>query len=124
MKFKPGRFLPLLITVLLTALTVFANPDVSNDGVWQKIDERSLQHLNSDRLIVPRAYQTFRLNKTALWAILNKAPLEFSTGSPTGIILTFPLPNGGFSRFRIEKSPIVEPALAAKFPELGETFRG
>src|SRR6185295_18684441 len=40
------------------------------------------------------------------------------------VVLTLPMPDGSFSRFRIEHSPVVEPGLLEKYPELGATYRG
>jgi phosphohistidine phosphatase SixA len=37
--------------------------------------------------------------------------------------MTLPLPDGSFQRYRISESPVMSPALAAKFPEI-RSFRG
>ncbi len=97
----------------------------SSDDVWQQTDASALQFRTAERLVVPSDYRTFSLNKDRLFSILNQAPMEFTNAAYNNeIILSLPLPDGSFGRFRIEKSPVVEAGLSAKFPELGETYRG
>jgi hypothetical protein len=116
-------------SVFLFVITVFLVPAAfagqSTDNVWQETDASSLQSSLAERTIVPKSYKTFSLNKTNLEAILRNAPVEFTAAAQnSAVILTLPMPDGTFSRFRIEKSPVVEAGLAAKYPELGETYRG
>ncbi|MCP4895682.1 MAG: hypothetical protein GY906_01805, partial [bacterium] len=57
-------------------------------------------------------------------AVLRITPLEGSNNaSVETITLALPLPNGDYSRFQIEESPIMAPALATDYPQL-RTFRG
>ena len=117
------RFVFLFAITFLSVSTVFAGK--SSDDVWQETDESSLQQRLAERTIVPATYKTFSLNKANLLSLLSKAPLEFTSAAQNSeIILTLPMPDGNFGRFRIERSPIVEAGLSAKYPELGETFRG
>jgi hypothetical protein len=103
--------------------TVFAAK--SSDDIWQETDASSLQLKTAERLVVPSDYRTFSLNKDNLFSILNKAPMEFTSAVQNNeVILTLPMPDGSFGRFKIEKSPVVEAGLSAKFPALGETYRG
>ena len=90
-----------------------ALPTVSADRVWQSMDEAPLLASQPERWIVPQAYRTFRLDSGALQRILDRAPG----------ILTIPMPDGTFARFTVYDSPIMEPGLAAKFPEI-RTFSG
>jgi hypothetical protein len=95
----------------------------SPDGLWQDVEERTLA-ATVPRSIIPQKYRTLRLNQTALDALLRQAPMESSaTAKSARVELTLPLPNGKFARFQIEESPIMEPGLAAKFPEI-KTYRG
>ena len=105
---------------------------VGGGGIWQDVDERSIATTASpttvaapvSRDIVPQFYRTLALNKAALTSLLVSAPPEFSGPlETTGTELLLPLPSGGFGRFRIHESPIMEPELAAQFPEL-KTYVG
>jgi hypothetical protein len=97
----------------------------SQDGVWRQIDESAFDQRAeaAEKFADPLFYKAFRLNRTALNGILERAPREFSSITVAETILTLPLPDGAFARFRIENSPIMEPALAAKYPEI-QSFRG
>ncbi len=99
-----------------------ARPTVSADRVWQAMDEAPLLASQPERWIVPQAYRTFRLDAGALRGILERAPAEF-TAAAAAAILTIPMPDGSFARFTIHDSPIMEPGLSAKFPEI-RTFSG
>ena len=96
--------------------SVFANR--SADKIWQEIDEATIKRPEAERIAVPSEYKVFRANKTNLNSILEKAPAEFSGAARGGvgdIIITLPLPDGTYSRFKIQYSPIMEAGLAAKY---------
>jgi hypothetical protein len=108
------------LSIILLTTSVFAN----TDSVWQEVSDSSLKQRPMERQITPNVYKTFNLNRAALNDILNKAPMEFSDASRmNSVILTLPMPDGSFESFRVENSPIMEPGLAEKFPEI-QTFRG
>lgn len=95
----------------------------SEDGLWQFVDESSIT-VSGERIIIPQAYRTVRVNKEQLNRSLAGAPMEFTEeakkNAPT---ISFPMPDGTFARFKFEESPIMEPALSAQFPEI-KTYRG
>jgi len=106
--------------VVLALASVGFGSAVSADDVWTKLDgpqrRSSLQSVS-----VPDDFQTVALNLAALRSILGRASAEFTRGPET--ILTMPMPDGTFQRFRIEHSLVVERGLLQKFPELGGTYR-
>ncbi|MEP7342896.1 MAG: reprolysin-like metallopeptidase [Acidobacteriota bacterium] len=66
----------------------------------------------------------FQLNRDGLEAALRSAPMEGVgklANSPA--VLTLPMPDGKLMQFRIEESPVMEPGLAARFPEV-KSYRG
>ena len=69
-------------------------------------------------------YAVLRLNKPALDRLLAGAPLENAPAAAGGVVvIRLPLPDGRFSRFRVEESPMLAPELAAAFPTF-KTYRG
>jgi hypothetical protein len=57
--------------------------------------------------------------------VLSAAPEESS--SLEGLrrqVVTLPMPDGTMARFYVEHSPVVEPGLSAKYPDLANTYRG
>ncbi|MGZ5508831.1 MAG: reprolysin-like metallopeptidase, partial [Limisphaerales bacterium] len=75
-------------------------------------------------MTAPQSYETAQLNQDALIALLSQAPLEFTDEAASKqVVLTLPMPSGALTRFRVEESPIMEPALAAQHPEI-KTYSG
>jgi hypothetical protein len=109
--------------LLLLGLSSPALTSAADAEIWRPINERAISPQGA-RLIVPRAYRTFALDQAALSAQLAAAPLERSAAAGrTTVTLPLPLPDGTFGRFAIAESPIMEPGLAAQFPEI-KTYSG
>ena len=70
----------------------------------------------SPRYIVPNAFKTFAVNHNQLVAELAQAPHESNQQSIKTI--TLPMPTGDLKTYRVYESPIFEPALAQKYPNI------
>src|SRR5436190_12720167 len=115
--------LAVLALVSLQAFPLMAQ-NVASSGPWQR-----LQRIPQDRPAAtvwsrPRAFQAFALNHGVLGELLGRAPHENAQRASTSpVIIELPMPDGALARFRFVESPIMEPALAAKFPEI-KTYLG
>jgi hypothetical protein len=105
------------------AQSVTAPAQTSPDAVWQTISDSEVAGPTRRTNIVGQ-YAILRLNKPALDRLLAGAPLE-NTAAAAGaaVVISLPLPDGRFSRFRVEESPVLAPELAAAFPSF-KTYRG
>lgn len=90
----------------------------SKDGVWDKTVPAAAAG-NAG----PPARAVYRLNPVALERILARAPAEGAARRGPGTQISVPTPDGTFLTFRVEKSSVMAPELALKYPEI-ETFRG
>lgn len=98
------------------------NPPASS--IWQDVAQNQVTVQSSDRLIYADEFRLVRADLTALDGVLSQSPAEGSAAAQsTQTVLPLPLPDGTFGRFQIEESPIMEPGLAAQFPEI-KTYRG
>ena len=94
------------------------------DGLWRQAQEESLRARNPQRRIAPEAYRTLRLDREAMAGRLRVAPMEFTPEARTAApVITLPMPEGGYQRFRIVESPMMAPELAAQAPEI-RTYAG
>ena len=110
------------IRLLVVACGVFCGVTLAAQPLWAPINEAAISSSRAKAATV-KAYQTMALNQDALTALLAQAPMEFSTdanASPPTIEL--PMPNGTLARFSFVESPIMEPGLAQKFPNI-KTYR-
>ena len=106
-----------LITSFIFSSSIFAQ---SSNEYWTKVQESEIPE-NAERWIVPDAYKTLKLDLEAFESILESAPLE---SAPKGsLVISIPMPDGTFQKFNLFESPIMEPELAAKFPEI-HTYYG
>jgi len=96
---------------------------LSPDGLWSFDDGKSVTGMIS-RSAMPQSYRVVRLDESPFISFLSQAPAEFSESArDTHLVLSMPMPDGTFTTFQIEESPIMEPELAAKFPQI-KTYRG
>ncbi|SDD75983.1 Calx-beta domain-containing protein [Aquimonas voraii] len=116
-----------LLAVLLLAVpsgAAFGQALASADGLWTPIDEAQVARSAEPRRLVPQRYRTQQLDRARLADLLKSAPLEAQTAAvESSLELSLPTPEGDYARFRIVESPIMEAALAAKFPEI-RTYLG
>jgi hypothetical protein len=92
-------------------------------GLWTDVAPGSLAASPLAQQITG-PFRTLSVARAQLDAILAQAPREFTLAARNNNVqLELPWPDGGFRRFRIEESPIMEPGLEAQFPEI-KTYRG
>jgi hypothetical protein len=97
--------------------------EISPDQIWQDVVESSIKAQGA-REIIPAQYRTVRLDMSALKTALAKAPLELTeAANKSSLVIGMPMPTGVFARFKVEESPMMEPGLAAKFPDV-KTYQG
>ncbi|MCP4594347.1 MAG: hypothetical protein GY842_26760, partial [bacterium] len=97
---------------------------VSADGIWESADQAALERDDAPARIRPDVFHALVLDPEALEDKLAEAPAEGTVAalrSPPEIIL--PMPDGSGARFRFVESPVMEPDLAERFPEI-QTFLG
>ena len=72
----------------------------------------------------PAAGSALRLNHDGMRTLLARAPLERTEAAKASpLVLDLPAPDGQFQRFVLTDSPVMEPGLAAKHPDI-KTYRG
>jgi hypothetical protein len=103
----------------------------SPDRIWRSAEQIPAAPLNKTVEIKVRAFKPFTVDRAQLSASLANAPMEFTraakamqSGAATATNeITLPTPDGTYARFRIEEVALMEPELAAQFPEI-KTYRG
>ncbi|MHC4401514.1 MAG: reprolysin-like metallopeptidase, partial [Planctomycetota bacterium] len=94
------------------------------DGLWQSVAEIPAPSLSAPVSVEASRFESFTLDADLLRATLSEAPLEHTPeAAESPVTIAVPAPDGGLARFRVEESPVMAPALAAKFPRI-KTYRG
>ena len=93
-------------------------------SIWRAVAADGLGPSTPGRRFAGVSPRTEALDRNELLAVLERTPMERTEDArQVEVVLDLPWPTGGFRRFRIEESPIMEPGLAAQFPEI-RTYRG
>ena len=111
----------------------------SPDGLWTEVVRPpAFKESFAPSSPSPRAYRRFRVQPELLRELLERAPLESGVALPRrgavgargirpgeggGMVMTLPMPDGTFPRFRVLESPILAPELGRRYPEI-RTYRG
>jgi len=100
-----------------------AQQAIDPDNIWTDTVQAQMA-VQEQRAIVPVRYRAVTLDVTALQKLLQRAPLAQSADAQNAsLIFSLPLPDGTMGRFQIVESPVMEPGLAVKFPEI-KTYAG
>jgi len=118
------------ITVLFVTIIVTFGPAAdpswaagSGRDPWIDVPPEAMGD-HGERLLVPRAGRALAVDWPALDLLLSGAPSDAEPGADDrAVVIDLPRPDGGFSSFRVVESPVMEPALVARYPMI-KTYRG
>ena len=86
------------------------------ENVWRAVEESEIANRAEN---LPEEFQTLRLDKQKLASLLSGAPHESQVPlKDSTVVLHLPMPDGTFSRFRVQEAPVLEDALQKRFPEI------
>ena len=112
-----SRNLFVLIFIILFSIGANAAP------YWNDVSEANIQ-TTGERVIKPVKFRTLNLNIPDLKSLLQSAPLEKNVlPKNSNSVISLPMPDGTFLRFKFVDSPIMEDGLAVQFPEI-KTYMG
>jgi hypothetical protein len=99
-------------------------PAASEDGAWTLYDRMPAPLAGGEAWIRPPVAKAAILDPARLEPRLAGAPMEFTPAALAAPVrLQLPMPDGTYATFDIVESPVMEPALAAKFPQI-KTYAG
>jgi hypothetical protein len=121
-----GRFLAVIITVIGLVAGGASWVGLAIDREWQDRElweERPLEGSYCSTWGF-RSAVTFGLSRQAMKRLLDQAPAESTPDTDNRRVeLPLPLPDGRTLTFLITQSPVLDPLLAAKYPEI-RTYTG
>lgn len=97
----------------------------SGQDLWRPVsDAMRPARAGVQQAVYPASYHAYTLLRAGMADLLATAPLEFSDSARQApLTLALPNPCGGFERFAVTESPIMEAGLAALHPDI-KTYRG
>ncbi|MBS1515444.1 MAG: T9SS type A sorting domain-containing protein [Bacteroidetes bacterium] len=112
-----SRYLSIALFIALFSLSANAA------NYWNDVPAASIQ-TTGERVIKPEKFRTLSLNIPEMKTLLQSAPLEKNVHPKnSNSVISLPMPDGTFLRFKFVDSPIMEDGLAAQFPEI-KTYLG
>ncbi|MEI7658321.1 MAG: reprolysin-like metallopeptidase [Phycisphaerae bacterium] len=110
--------------ILALTLPCLAHHAAGSQAPWNLMNAMPADVEAEAPWIRPAAFQAAQMDDLVMREELAKVPMEvFPFPKDEGILFSLPHPDGGFTRFRLVESPVMEPGLAARFPDI-KTYRG
>jgi subtilisin-like proprotein convertase family protein len=88
----------------------------AQSGLWRPISESDARSAKVNRNVIPATYRLYQLNVPAMRNILAAAPMRGQSTGRSNVIIELPTAAGTMEHFRVIETPIMEPALAIKYP--------
>ncbi len=97
----------------------------SQNSFFSDAGANAVMRTQMQRVIKPQLYRAGTVDETALKNFLWSLPAEetIKTDHNRTPVMELPMPDGRTARFHVWESPVMEPGLSAKFPEI-KTFCG
>ena len=108
------KFKLLIVTLLMMTQVTFSQ---NKSSVWNATTKNNNMVALDARMQLPEN-KLFNLNLLSLKTNLNNAPARRANAKDSNIILSIPNADGVLERFSIYENPTMDPALAARFPEI------
>ncbi|OON67362.1 hypothetical protein [Hymenobacter sp. CRA2] len=100
-------------------LASVANQATAPANYWTDVPTASARRRLGAPRLRPTRYRVLKLDETAARRFLQRVPAQGDAPA----LLALPLPNGRMVAFRVQRTAVMHPALAARYPEL-QTFAG
>ena len=116
----------LLLALALPATALAApSPAARSTGAWQEHPGKPPATRNGARPEVrPQRFRALELDRSELAAVLAAAPRERTAAARDApLTISLPAPDGGFRRFAVVRTSVMEPKLAIEHPEVA-TYSG
>jgi hypothetical protein len=119
------KFRALAVSLCVAICAVpHAHAERQLDGNWTVLPAMPAAVTAAQPWVRPDTFAALELNEVALRATLLQAPLEDTPAAAVGaLVLSLPGPDGTLARFDIVESPVMEPGLAARYPQI-KTYLG
>ena len=108
------KFKLLIVTLLLMTNVTFSQ---NKSSVWNATTKNNNMVALDAKMQLPEN-KLFNLNLLSLKTNLNNAPARKANAKDSNIVLSIPNADGVLERFSIYENPTMDPALAARFPEI------
>lgn len=109
---------------LMLLLIIFYQSVSAQNNFWKDILEKKITAADKQREVLPLHYRTLQLDTAGLTSFLTTIPKEFTEAAKTNpAIITLPMPDGSFNKFRVTETSMMEPGLAAEFTDI-KTYGG
>ena len=105
--------------ILCVAMCSFVAPIAFADAdrAWTLASPSDVAKAEASRSL-PQSASVFRLSRAAQQSVLQSAPLENTAAADNAPVVMLPRPDGTLEAFVVVESPIMEPALASKYPQI------
>ena len=100
------------------AFCAFAS-SYGQSSLWTKVSQEKIRmYEKMERSSQPQKFELFSLDLAALKSKLQTAPSRQNFNGLSNVIVAFPNPDGKLENYRVYESPVMDPALAAKYPDI------
>lgn len=124
---RAGRRLLLGAAMLVASSGVASAANVvgnSPDGLWSKLDALPAGVAEGPAFARSPVYVPLTLNLPGMKQLLSTAPMEFTAAAGRNpVVVSMPMPDGTFARFKVAETIMMEQGLRDKFPDI-KTYSG